>query len=97
MEMFNPPHPGAVLKDALEGNSMKIGAFAAHLGVSRNTVSRILNEKAAITPDLSIRIAEAFGQKQTDFWFRLQGKYDFWQAKQAKRKKIHMFKFDKAA
>ena len=97
MEMFNPPHPGLVLKDALEGTSITVAAFAAHLGVSRNTVSRILNERSAITPDLSIRIAEAFGQKQTDFWFRLQGQYDFWQAKQARRKKIHMLKFARAA
>ncbi len=97
MEMYNPPHPGAVIKDALEGIPMSVGEFAAHIGVSRNTMSRIINEKAAVTPEMSIKIAEAFGQPQTDIWFRLQNKYDFWQAAQAKRKKVRPIKMSQAA
>lgn len=86
--MHNPPHPGAILKDALETIPMSVGEFAAHIGVSRNTLSRILNEKAAVTPGVSIKIAEAFGQPQTDIWFRIQNQYDFWHASQSKRRKI---------
>jgi addiction module HigA family antidote len=97
MEMYNPPHPGAVLKDALDNVPMTVGQFAAHLGVSRNTLSRILNEHAAITPDMSIRLAEAFGQPTASIWFKMQSKYDFWQAKQAKRTKVRPIKLGHAA
>ena len=88
MEMFNPPHPGAVIKDILENVPMTVGEFATHIGISRNTLSRILNERGAVTPDVSIRIAEAFGQAQTDIWLRIQTKYDYWHAKQAKRTRV---------
>jgi addiction module HigA family antidote len=97
MEMYNPPHPGAVLKDALEGVPMTVGEFAAHIGVSRNTLSRILNERAAVTPEMSIKLSEAFGQPTASIWFKIQNKYDFWQAKQAKRRKVQPLKFGKAA
>jgi addiction module HigA family antidote len=97
MEMHNPPHPGAVIKDILENVPMTVGEFAAHIGVSRNTLSRVLNERAAVTPDVSIRIAEALGQPTTDIWFKLQNKYDFWQAKQAKRAKVRPIKIKQAA
>jgi addiction module HigA family antidote len=97
MEMFNPPHPGAVIKDILEGTSMTVGEFAAHIGVSRNALSRVLNEHAAVTPEMSIRIAEALGQEQTDIWFRMQNKYDFWHAKQAKRQKVSPIRDSHAA
>jgi addiction module HigA family antidote len=97
MQMYNPAHPGAVLKDALEGIPMTVGEFAAHIGVSRNTLSRILNEHAAITPEISIKLSEAFGQPTAEIWFKMQNKYDFWHAKQAKRRKVHPIKVTRAA
>jgi addiction module HigA family antidote len=97
MEMYNPAHPGAIIKDALEAIPMTVGEFAAHIGVSRNTLSRILNEHAAVTPEMSIKVAEAFGQAQTDIWFRIQNTHDFWQAKQAKRTKVRPIKVNQAA
>ena len=57
MEMYNPPHPGRVLKDALEGMPMTVTEFAAHIGVSRVQLSRVVNCRAAITPELSIRLS----------------------------------------
>lgn len=92
MEMYNPAHPGAVLKDALEGLSITVSEFAAHLGVSRNTLSRILNERAAITPEMSLKLSEAFGQPTSDIWFKMQNKYDFWHAKHARRAKVRPIK-----
>jgi addiction module HigA family antidote len=92
MEMYNPAHPGAVLRDALEGVPMTVGEFAVHIGVSRNTLSRILNERASVTPEMSIRLAEAFGQPTLDIWFKMQNQYDFWHAKQAKRTKVRPIK-----
>jgi len=88
MRMHNPPHPGRVLKDALEAIPMTVGEFAAHIGVARNTVSRILNERAGITPEMSIRISEAFGQPTADIWYKMQTDHDFWQATRSKRKRV---------
>jgi addiction module HigA family antidote len=84
-QMYNPPHPGQILKSELEGRS--VTEVARHLGIARVTLSRILNEQAGITPEMSIRLSEAFNTS-ADFWFRLQAQYDFWQASRKKRKKI---------
>ena len=69
---------------------MSVIGFAAHIGVSRVALSRVLNEKAGITPEMSIRISEAFGQDSPDIWFNLQNDFDFWQASNARtgRKKV---------
>lgn len=88
MRMHNPPHPGKVLNTALDGLPMNVTDFAAHIGVSRQTVHRILNGSRAITADISIRLAEALGQPTLDIWLKMQMDYDSWQASQAKRKKI---------
>ena len=90
MRMYNPPHPGRIIKEAIEALPITVTAFAAHIGVSRVALSRVLNEKAAVTPEMSIRISEAFGQDSPDIWFNIQNDHDFWQASQAKtkRKKI---------
>jgi addiction module HigA family antidote len=87
MEMYNPPHPGQIIKDALPEIPMTVTQFAKHIGVSRVTLSRVINERAGITPDMSIKLSEAFGQKSPDLWFRMQNKYDFWQAAHAKKRK----------
>lgn len=86
--MYNPPHPGRMLKDALENIPMSVTDFADHIGVSRVTLSRVINCRAGITPEMSIKLSEALGQPTSDIWFRIQGDYDFWQASRAKRKKI---------
>jgi addiction module HigA family antidote len=91
MEMYDPPHPGGILKEALENVPTTITAFAAYLGVSRVNLSRVLNCRAGITPEMSIRIGQAFGQS-SDIWFKMQNAYDFWQASQLKRKKIKPLK-----
>ncbi len=97
MEMYNPPHPGGIVKEALESIPISVTAFAAYIGVARGTLSRVLNERAGITPEMSIRITQAFGLPSSDLLFRLQNKYDFWQASQAKRKKIAPLKQIKMA
>lgn len=88
MQMYNPPHPGRILKEALENVPTTVTDFAAHLGVSRVNLSRVLNCRAGITAEMSIRIGEAFGQSP-DIWFKMQNAHDFWQASQTrKRRKI---------
>jgi addiction module HigA family antidote len=85
--MHNPPHPGRIIKEAVEALPMTVTAFAAHVGVSRVALSRVLNEKAAVTPEMSIRISEAFGQESPEIWFNIQNDHDFWRASQAKSKR----------
>src|ERR1035441_10990215 len=67
--------------------------IAAYIGVARGTLSRLLNERARITPEMSIKITQAFGLPSSDLLFRLQNKYDFWQAAhRVKRRKIATLK-----
>lgn len=90
MRMHNPPHPGRMIKEAIAAIPMSVTAFAAHIGVSRVALSRVLNGKAGVTPEVSIRISQAFGQDSPDIWFNVQNAYDFWQAAKARpgKKKI---------
>ena len=76
--IFNPAHPGAVLKDYLGGMTVK--EAAARLRVTRATLSRILNGHAGITAGMSLRLSAALGTSP-DFWLKMQGQYDLWQAK----------------
>jgi antitoxin HigA-1 len=77
MEMHNPPHPGRILKEALEGHNITF--VAKHLGVSRLTLSKILNCRGGISPEMSLRLSAALGSSPS-LWFRMQAAYDMWQA-----------------
>ncbi len=88
MRMHNPPHPGRQIKEALAELKMTVTEFADHIGVSRVTLSRVVNQKAGITAAMSIKLSQAFGQGQPDIWFRMQGTHDFWIASQAKAKAV---------
>jgi addiction module HigA family antidote len=91
--IYNPPHPGSIVKEALESIPISVSEFAAYIGVARGTLSRLLNERAGITPEMSIKITQAFGLPSSDLLFRLQNKYDFWQAAhRVKRRKIATLK-----
>jgi antitoxin HigA-1 len=92
MQMFNPPHPGSILKDVLPEIPMNVTQFAAHIGVSRVTLSRVINGRAGITPEMSIKLSEAFGQGQPNIWFLMQNDHDFWHASRARRKKVRPIK-----
>lgn len=83
--MHNPAHPGEVLKEALEGRS--VTEVAEHLGVTRVALSRVLNCKAGVSAEMSIKLAGALGTSP-DLWFKMQCQYDFWKALQKKRKKV---------
>jgi addiction module HigA family antidote len=85
MEMFNPAHPGEVLQEALAGRN--ITHVAKHIGVSRVTLSRVLNCRGAVTPEMSLRLSAALGTSP-GLWFRMQAAYDLWQASRKKLPKI---------
>jgi len=78
--MHNPPHPGEVIREYL--GEVTVSAAAEHLGVGRVTLSRVLNGKAAVSPEMAVRLAAAFGTSSPEVWLRLQAKYDLWQIQQ---------------
>ena len=80
MKMHNPPHPGEVLKGlCIEPLNLTITEAAEALGVSRNTLSAILNGRAGISPEMAIRLSRAFGTS-AESWLNQQMQYDLWQA-----------------
>lgn len=75
-----PTHPGGILKrHYLEPLSLAISQAAVALGVSRKTVSKIVNERGDITPDMALRLARAF-RTTPEMWLNLQRNYDLWHA-----------------
>jgi len=75
-----PTHPGRIIKeDYLEPLSITVTDMANMLGVSRKTLSKIINKRGAITPDMALRLARAF-DTTADLWLNLQKNYDLWQA-----------------
>jgi addiction module HigA family antidote len=75
-----PTHPGKIIqKDYLKPLAITITEMAATLGISRKTLSKIINERGAVTPDMSLRLARAF-DTTLELWMNLQKNYDLWQA-----------------
>ncbi|MQA18090.1 HigA family addiction module antitoxin [Rugamonas rivuli] len=83
--MHNPPHPGEVLREYL--GDLTITDVAAHLGVGRVTLQRIVNGAAGISPDMAYRLGAAFGTSP-EMWAGMQLQYDLYQAGKVKRPKI---------
>lgn len=83
MTMHNPPHPGEVIRElCLEPLGISVTQAANALGVSRKTLSTILNGRAGISPEMAIRLSQAFG-RTAESWLNQQMLYDLWQARQA--------------
>ena len=82
MRMHNPPHPGEVLKAlCLEPLGLSVTEAAEALGVSRKTLSSILNGRAGISPEMAIRLSMAFGTS-AESWLTQQSMFELWQAEQ---------------
>lgn len=81
MDMHDPSTPGEILAGWLEDLDMSVTAFAAHVGISRVMLSRILNGHAAVTADMDLRLHEALGTSP-GYWLRLQTQRDLWAAGQ---------------
>jgi len=75
-----PTHPGVIIReDYQKPLSLTITELASILGVSRKTVSKIINERGSISPDMALRLARAF-DTTPDLWLNLQKNYELWQA-----------------
>jgi len=95
MKMHNPPHPGEVLRGlCIEPMGLSITEAAEALGVSRKTLSAILNGHAGISPEMAVRLSLAFGTS-SESWLNQQAQYDLWEAKK-KRNSLKVRKLSAA-
>jgi addiction module HigA family antidote len=87
MTMHNPPHPGETLReDILPALGLNVTAAAAQLNVTRAALSRVLNGRAAISPEMALRLEGWLGVEnggRADLWLAQQATYDLWKARQA--------------
>ena len=80
--IHEPLHPGVILKDVLiDGTGLPISEAADRLGVTRTTLSRLLNQHAGISPEMALRLSR-FLNTSIDMWINLQSQYDIWNVKQ---------------
>ncbi|MGB9154611.1 MAG: HigA family addiction module antitoxin [Alphaproteobacteria bacterium] len=85
--MKNPNHPGDLIRDSLDELKTTVTSAAEALGVTRATLSRILNRKASVSPEMAVRLEKTIGST-AGFWLRLQLNYDLARI-QARAGKIH--------
>jgi addiction module HigA family antidote len=92
MEMHNPAHPGEVVREAcLKPLGLTVTAAAEGLGVTRKTLSDLLNGHSGVSPNMSIRLEKA-GWSTAEAWLRMQMNFDLWHAKQhSERLKVRRF------
>ena len=81
MAMHNPPHPGGIVRrQCLEPLGLSVTAAASHLGISRQSLSELVNERAGVSVEMAIRLTKAFGSTP-ETWLGLQTAYDLWHAR----------------
>jgi len=86
MKMHNPPHPGEVIRElCLEPMGLSVTRAAEALGVSRKTLSAILNGRASISPEMAVRLSLAFGTS-SESWLNQQLQYDLWLAEKSRNR-----------
>jgi len=98
MTIFNPPHPGSILKeDVLPELGIGVTEAAAQLGVSRVALSRVINGRAAISADMAIRLEAWMKAPTAEAWVRMQAEYDLWQARQKPKPQVKPVEIPHAA
>jgi addiction module HigA family antidote len=93
MRMKNPCHPGDLLKDSFgpDGLNISVSEAARHLGVSRVTLSRVVNARAAVSPELALRLEKA-GLSTARLWLDMQSAYDLSRAQLRKQPRVVPFR-----
>ena len=95
MKMHNPPHPGEILRElCLKPLDLTVTQAAAALGVSRKTLSSIVNGRAGISPEMAVRLSLAFGTT-AESWMNQQIQHDLWHVEQ-RRTKLRVAKLSAA-
>jgi addiction module HigA family antidote len=85
MQMHNPPHPGEVIRElCLEPLGLSVTAAAKALGVTRKTISQLLNGKSGVSPEMAVRLSMAFGTTP-ESWLNQQMQYDLWKVRKTRK------------
>lgn len=83
MTMQNPPHPGGIIRElCLKPLGLTVTQAAQGLGVARKTLSMLLNGHAGLSPEMAVRLSQAFG-RSPESWLQLQVQYDLAQVKRS--------------
>ena len=83
MRMYNPPHPGEIIRElCVEPLNRSITELAKTLDISRKTFSALLNGRSGISPEMALRLSKVFG-RSPEGWLRLQIQYDLWKTRQS--------------
>ncbi len=83
-----PVHPGEILREEyLKERGLTVTEVAKGLGVARGNLSAILNERAGISPEMAVKLSEAFGNT-TQFWVNLQKNYEVWHAERKVNREV---------
>ena len=86
MKMYNPPHPGEILKElCLDPLGLSVTTAAQALGISRKGLSQIINGRAGISPEMALRLSIAFNTS-AESWLSQQMQYDLWRARKEHKK-----------
>src|SRR5262245_60429167 len=90
MKMRNPPHPGEIIRTlCLEPLGLTVTKAAEALGVSRKTLSAILNGRAGVSPEMAVRLSIAF-DTTSGSWLNLQTQYDLWHAERRRKRLLKL-------
>jgi antitoxin HigA-1 len=96
MNMHRPPHPGEIIRElCLRPLRITVTQAARALGVSRKSLSEILNGRAGVSPEMALRLSLAF-DASAESWLNQQMHYDLWTMRQ-RRKRLKVKKLAKAA
>lgn len=83
MRMHNPPHPGEIIKEfCIDAVGISITEAARSLGITRKTLSALLNGRSGISPEMALRLSKVFG-RTPEGWLRLQSQFDLWKTRQS--------------
>ena len=98
MAMFNPAHPGELIRETIDGiaeetgKKLSIQEVANGLGTTRKTLSAIINGKQSVTPEMAIKLATSFNNTTPEFWLHVQDNFNLFLArKKVNTKKIKVF------
>ena len=98
MAMFNPAHPGELIRETIEGiaeetgTKLSIEQVAIGLGTTRKTLSAIINGKQSVTPEMAIKLSTGFANTTAEFWLQVQDNYNLFIArKKVDTKNIQVF------
>lgn len=82
MRMYNPPHPGEIIRDfCIDALGLTVTDAAAALGITRKTLSALLNARSGVSPEMALRLSKVFG-RSPEAWLKLQVQYDLWRTEE---------------